>query len=281
MYQIVVKEMKVLLWLSLCGVGYGLSIISVSLVNYLLQVDGDACVKCDNKSNCFGHKTVWKLQCVNMYEFILLSFWKERKYCRHISLKHSCNYISMLIIVGMLEGILFWSKGLECKVVLYGISIVMLWSVCIVDWYTQYIPFEYTSIIFLCGLIRLATDTSNWLDYILGLFMVSGFLYITNKVATPILRKRYEDDTLSNVIGDGDVKLMAATGLLLGWKLNFLALGIGCVVGSIIQTILMKIKESDRQFALGPYLSLGVYITMICGEQLVSWYLNMIGFVPM
>ena len=88
------------------------------------------------------------------------------------------------------------------------------------------------------------------------------------------MRKRYGDD-ITHVMGDGDIKLMAATGLLLGWKLNFLALGLGCIIGSIIHVILMQIKKGEGQFAFGPYLSLGVYLTMICGEQLVSWYLNM------
>lgn len=159
--------------------------------------------------------------------------------------------------------------------VAFGVSAIMLLALSVVDWNTQYIPVEYTGVIFICGLIRLFADVSNWWEYVIGLIAVSGFLYIVDIIATPILRKRYGNDEISHVMGDGDIKLMAATGLLLGWKLNILALGMGCVIGSIIHIILMQIKKGERQFAFGPYLSLGVYITMICGEQLVSWYLNM------
>jgi leader peptidase (prepilin peptidase)/N-methyltransferase len=154
----------------------------------------------------------------------------------------------------------------------------MLLALSVVDWNTQYIPVEYTGVVLICGLIRLFADVSNWWEYVIGLIAVSGFLYIVNIIGTRIAKRRYGDDEIDGVIGDGDIKLMAATGLLLGWKLNFLALGIGCIIGSIIHIILMKVKGSERKLALGPYLSLGVYITMICGEQLVGWYLNMVGF---
>ncbi len=68
---------------------------------------------------------------------------------------------------------------------------------------------------------------------------------------------------------------MAAAGLLVGWKLIILSLGIGCLLGSVIHLILMKIRDKDRVLAFGPYLSMGIYISMVCGDQLVSWYLSM------
>ena len=182
----------------------------------------------------------------------------------------------MCFVLVLLTYILsFWSKDFMWVGILYGIVTFALFELAIVDWNTQYIPFEFSIIIFLCGLIQLFADVSNWEQYVIGLIAVSGFLYIVDIIATPILRKKYGDDDISHVIGDGDIKLMAATGLLLGWKLNFLALGLGCITGSVIHLLLMRIKKGERQFAFGPYLSLGVYITMICGEQLVSWYLNM------
>lgn len=185
--------------------------------------------------------------------------------------------ILYFFVNAVLVSVLFWSKEWGVTGIVFSVSSAMLLALSVVDWNTQYIPVEYTLIIFLCGLIHLFADFSNWLQYLIGLIAVSGFLCIVNWIATPILKRRYEGEEIDSVIGDGDIKLMAATGLLLGWKLNFIALGIGCIAGSVIHLIIMKIKGSGRQFAFGPYLSLGVYITMICGEQLVSWYLNMLG----
>ena len=66
---------------------------------------------------------------------------------------------------------------------------------------------------------------------------------------------------------------MAATGLLLGWKLNIIAFIMACIIGAVVHLIRMAIKKAGRKLAFGPYLSMGLIIAMIWGEQLVSWYL--------
>lgn len=63
------------------------------------------------------------------------------------------------------------------------------------------------------------------------------------------------------------LKLMAATGLLIGWKLNLAALMIGYMKGSDIYQIIMAIKKGDRVLAFRPYLFMGVILAMIWGEQ--------------
>ncbi len=254
-----------------------LGVLSIGLSGFISRIENErVCLSCDYEKKCFGRKKIGRgSNCLS--EFMLISYCKLYGRCKHIyktSLSMALFYFS---INALFVSLLFWSKDGGLISVLYSISSAMLLALSVVDWNTQYIPVEYTCVIFLCGLIHLFADFSNWLQYLIGLIAVSGFLCIVNWIATPILRKRYGDDEIDSVIGDGDIKLMAATGLLLGWKLNFIALGIGCIAGSVIHLILMKVKGSGRQFAFGPYLSLGVYITMICGEQLVSWYLNMLG----
>lgn len=266
--------MNVLIWLVICIATGFLGVTSIGLYRYVLHMDKDVCSECGRKNSCIAQKKLLKDS--NMVsEFMLYTYIRLKKSCQYISSASIHINIIYFIINTMLVSILYWSKGLSVTGVVYGISSSMLLALSVVDWNTQYIPVEYTGIIFVCGLIQLFADISNWWQYVIGLIAVSGFLYIVDVIATPILRKKYGDDDISHVMGDGDIKLMAATGLLLGWKLNILALGIGCVAGSVIHVILMRIKKGDRQFAFGPYLSLGVFITMICGEQLVSWYLNM------
>ena len=106
------------------------------------------------------------------------------------------------------------------------------------------------------------TDLGHWYDYVIGFFAVSLFLLILY-IATK-----------GRGIGGGDIKLMAAAGLLLGWKLIILSLGLGCLLGSVIHLILMKVQNKDRVLAFGPYLSLGIYISMIYGEQIIDWYIS-------
>lgn len=138
-----------------------------------------------------------------------------------------------------------------------------LLALSIIDWRTYEIPVAFNIFIGILGIIRLLTDLSNWQNYAIGFIAVSGFLYLLYVI------------TKGRGIGGGDIKLMAAAGLLLGWKLILLSLGIGCVLGSVIHLILMKVQKKDRVLAFGPYLSMGIYLSMICGEWLIDWYISM------
>ena len=136
-------------------------------------------------------------------------------------------------------------------------------ALSVIDWKIYEIPVAFNIFIGIIGIIRLLTDLGHWQTYVIGFFAVSGFLYLLYVI------------TNGRGIGGGDIKLMAAAGLLVGWKLIILSLGIGCLLGSVIHLILMKVRDKDRVLAFGPYLSMGIYISMVCGDQLVSWYLSM------
>ena len=99
-------------------------------------------------------------------------------------------------------------------------------------------------------------------DYVIGFLSVSvvlAVLYYASK---------------GRAIGGGDVKLMAACGLLLGWKLIIMAFLLGCIFGAVIHVIRMRVSGEDHVLAMGPYLSMGVFIATLWGNQLLTWYLG-------
>jgi leader peptidase (prepilin peptidase)/N-methyltransferase len=112
------------------------------------------------------------------------------------------------------------------------------------------------------GAVRLALNYTNWPDYALGLVVISVPLLIILMI------------TGGRGIGGGDIKLMAACGLFLGWKLTLLAFAIGCILGAIIHLVRMRVSDAGRVLALGPYLAAGVFTAMLWGNQLLSWYLG-------
>ena len=79
-------------------------------------------------------------------------------------------------------------------------------------------------------------------------------------------------------MGGGDIKLMGAAGLFLGWKLILLALIVGSVVGAIISLILLAAKKAGRKTMIpfGPFLSLGIAVAALFGEDLIWWYLMLL-----
>ena len=77
-------------------------------------------------------------------------------------------------------------------------------------------------------------------------------------------------------IGGGDIKLMAAAGLLVGWKQIILAFLLGCILGAIIHLIRMRVSKADHVLAMGPYLSVGIFIAALWGNQWIGWYLSLL-----
>ncbi|MGN0391113.1 MAG: prepilin peptidase [Wujia sp.] len=211
------------------------------------------------RSHCMtcGHTLAW-------YELIpLFSYLFLGGKCRHCKAHISIQYPIVEAANGAIYVIFFLAKGITIETFLYCLCASALLALSVIDWRTQEIPISINIFILLLGLVRLFTDLGNWGQYVIGLFAVSGFLLLLNFI------------TKGRGIGHGDIKLMAATGLLLGWKLNIIAFIMGCIIGSVVHLIRMAVKKVGRKLAFGPYLSMGLFIAMIWGEQLVSWYLSM------
>ena len=79
------------------------------------------------------------------------------------------------------------------------------------------------------------------------------------------------------VLCGGDVKLMAVAGLVIGWKACIVAFIVGCIAGSIIHVIRMKVSGANHRLALGPYLSMGIWFAMLFSEPIIEWYLRLCG----
>ena len=152
--------------------------------------------------------------------------------------------------------------GFCLESLLYGATSAGLVILSLVDIETYEIPFGINVCIFILGVIHLFMDLPHWSTYLLGFFAVAAPLY-----AILLL-------TQGEGIGGGDVKLMAAAGLLLGWKLILLAFVLACILGSVIHIIRMKFFHADRRLAMGPYLSAGIMISLLYGELIVQWYVH-------
>jgi leader peptidase (prepilin peptidase)/N-methyltransferase len=70
---------------------------------------------------------------------------------------------------------------------------------------------------------------------------------------------------------------MMAAGLVVGWKNIIVAFLLACILGAVIHSIRMKVSGEDHVLAFGPYLSMGIVIVMIWGDQICNWYFSMIG----
>ena len=73
------------------------------------------------------------------------------------------------------------------------------------------------------------------------------------------------------------MKLMAVCGLLLGWQLILIGFVAGCIIGSVVHLLRMKLSGEGHVLAMGPYLSIGVMIAVLWGEKFLVWYRAYLG----
>lgn len=213
------------------------------------------------RSHCMscGYQLKW-------YDLIpLFSYLALGGKCRKCKTKLSVQYPIIEALNGVLYLVVFARYGLSIDSLLYCLLFSALLALSVIDFRTYEIPVGFNYFILALGLVRVATDYTNWLQYVIGLVAVSFVLYLIYQISK------------GAAIGGGDVKLMAATGLLLGWQCNLLGFLLGCILGSVIHIIRMKVSNANHVLAMGPYLSMGVAIAALWGNEMISWYLGILG----
>ena len=199
------------------------------------------------------------------YELIpVFSFLMQGGRCRHCKAKLSPQY--PLIEAANAAGwvVCLFVKGFSIEFFLGCALFSALLTLAVIDARTMEIPFGINVFIFILGLVRLFTDLNNWPLYLIGFAAVSGFFLLVYLI------------TGGRGIGGGDIKLMAAAGLLLGWKNILLSLMIAAIVATVVHLIRMAIVKAGKMLAFGPYLSIGIFIAFLFGDIVINWYLSLL-----
>lgn len=185
--------------------------------------------------------------------------------CRNCKSKISVQYPIIEGVNGILYVMICAVNGLEWSSVIYCFMASALLVLSIIDWRTYEIPFGINVFLFVLGVAMTILDRGNLAEHLIGMICVSGLLGILYLL------------TGGRAIGGGDIKLMFACGLILGWKLILLAFFLGCIIGSVVHIIRMSVKKAGRMLAMGPYLSAGILLAALWGNAWINWYLSLLG----
>jgi len=183
--------------------------------------------------------------------------------CRKCKAPISVQYPIVEALNGMMWLLIIFLRGLSIEGILYCLLASALIVLSVIDFRTYEIPFGINVFICILGVVRLCTDLKNWSLYVIGFFLVSVIFQIALWV------------TKGRGMGGGDVKLMAAAGLLLGGPKIFFAMLVGCLLAVIIHPIRMKVSGEDHGLAFGPYLAVGIMVSALAGDPIINWYLSM------
>ena len=185
--------------------------------------------------------------------------------CRNCKSKISVQYPIIEGVNGILYVMICAVNGLEWSSVIYCFMASALLVLSIIDRRTYEIPIGINVFLFVLGIAMTILDRGNLVEHLIGMICVSGLLGILYLL------------TGGRAIGGGDIKLMFACGLILGWKLILLAFFLGCIIGSVVHIIRMSVKKAGRMLAMGPYLSAGILLAALWGNAWINWYLSLLG----
>ena len=211
-------------------------------------------------SHCMtcGRKLKW-YDMIPVFSWLLLG-----GKCRSCKSKISLQYPVIESLNGILYVVICLVNGMDLFSLIYCLMTSALLTLSLIDWRTYEIPPGINAFLFILGVAAAVLDRGNLLSHLAGMVCVSGFLGILYLISR------------GRAIGGGDIKLMSACGLILGWKQIILAFLLGCIIGSVIHLIRIRVQGEGHVLAMGPYLSAGIFLAALWGNAWISWYISLL-----
>lgn len=209
----------------------------------------------------------------------ILSYLLLKGRCRFCREKISIRYPVVESLNAILYVIVLWRFGAYFSwfLLIYFIFLSSLIVITFIDLEYQIIPNGITlsgiplALVFGSTILPDPFSRADLLGFkasIIGVLLGGGLFYIIRVLGTLVFKKE--------AMGGGDIKMMAMAGGILGWKGVLLTTFIGSLAGSIIgiSLILKKGGEWGSRIPFGPYLAFGTVLSLILGQELLSWYLR-------
>ena len=189
-----------------------------------------------------------------------------RRYMENVLKLHDCREQIWLMkpsVLELLNGLLWGITAVLYEriadKILFGVLCSVLMGIAAIDFCIYEIPPVLNGIIACLGILRILMDLHHWNMYIIGSLLGGGIFLLVYLV------------TGKKGIGGGDVKLMAAAGLVVGVQKIFWALFFGCLIAVLVQLPLKLFGKKNSTFALGPFLALGIGVMVWFGDKILQW----------
>lgn len=195
----------------------------------------------------------------------LLSFIVLAGRCRHCRKKISWQYPLVELATGLIFILIFWRFGWSVKT-LAGIVFAGFLLVIFIYDFKYYLILDRITIpaMIMAFLFNLYLGFGIG-NLALGVLVGGGFFLVQFLISR------------SYWVGDGDIRLGALMGIMLGWKMLLVALFLAYVTGAAIGVILIILgkKKMSSKVPFGTFLSVATLITILWGEEILEWYLKL------
>ena len=210
------------------------------------------CPKCEHR--------IMPLELVPILSYVFL---KGR--CAHCHEPISIRYPLIETLTGIIFLISYLHFGFNYQTIIAMILGSLCLIIAMIDFDTMEIYDRFHVFILILALIHIAFFTTLPIfDHLIGFFIISVPFYILA--------------IITGGIGGGDIKLMAVSGLLLGYQAILVAFFIGAILGGSVAIVLLALKKSQMKslIAFGPYLAIGIFIAYLVGIQVFEWYISLL-----
>lgn len=181
------------------------------------------------------------------------------------------NYILIVLMSIIYIGILYCFGNNIIKLFEYLLLAPMLLCVFCIDYKLQIIPNRLNLSLFEAGLlftfIEAASDTSiiitTFTNKLLGLIVGGGIFLLITLIGGLIAGKE--------AMGFGDVKLMGALGLFMGWANILIISALAFLIAAVISIgiLIFKRKSANEYIPFGPFIVLATFIVIFTPAELL------------
>lgn len=212
-------------------------------------------------SNCNTRLKPWDLVPVLSYVFL-------RGKCRYCKSKVSIQYPAMEVLTGIVYLLIYMRYGLTSYTLRYIILASFLIVIAMIDFKTTDI---YDATVIIPAVIGIGFMVYDYLNHfnvssrifgvILALFIIGAIILITK------------------AMGTGDLEVYMLIALYVGFKGTIFVILTSIIIGGIVGLILIATKKKTKKdfIPFGPYIVIAGIIFMIYGNQILNWYLSLIG----
>lgn len=201
------------------------------------------CVKCNHKL-----KTI---DLIPLFSFVFL-----KGKCRYCKEKISFRYPFFEFLTGIIFCLCFYKFGLSFEFLISIIFTSVLIIITVSDIETFIIP---DSVLLIGGILILIIQIIVYktfaFDKVVDAVICFGIMYGLKIIGNYLFNKES--------MGDGDIKLMALIGLVLGTKEAVLTLFAAAYLGLPYALYVMINKKNNRELPFGPFLSLGAFLLLL------------------
>lgn len=194
--------------------------------------------------------------------------------CHSCGEKISPRYPIVESLNGLLFVLTFWFFDINAESIITCILMSLLIIVGFMDWDTMEIDERILGMIALLVIpSQIFTDQSTIEQRIIGALIISVPFFIIGEVSRGFIKKKFGEDF--RAIELGDTLLMIVAGAYLGTKAIIVSAFLGIIIGAVAGLI-NKIISGESKFAFGPFLSVGIAIGALWGNDIAQWYLNLL-----